>query len=397
MHRARMTALVAAAALAAFAAGCSDSSTGPAEPTAATYVVDIGGSGDYTSIGSAVAAAVDGDTLLVLPGIYSGPDNRSMAFTGRAITLVSRGGADSTTIDLEGEGRAFALHGRGRAESFIAGFTITGGFAVRGGAVAIVGASPTLSDLVFLNNEADDQGGAVYVSGGSPILRGVRFESNEAYFNGGGMFCQSGASPVLEDVVFEENEAGSGAGLAAVFSTLSLEDVWFGFNEAFNDGGGMYLGGSDATLDTVVFYENIAPARGGGLACSGSSPVIEHASFIRNGGVSGGGISLREGSAPSITNTIIAFQYLGEAIAADEESEPTVVRACVHQNFGGNDIGTIGVDVINVDPLFCGLYVPDLTLCANSPCLPENNTWGEQLGAYSEGCSECSSSGFRGH
>ena len=43
------------------------------------------------------------------------------------------------------------------------------------------------------------------------------------------------------------------------------------------------------------------------------------------------------------------------------------------------------------DPLFCGLAENNYTLCANSPCLPDGNDWGVQIGAHDEGCDACDS------
>ncbi|MBD3366891.1 MAG: hypothetical protein GF405_01800 [Candidatus Eisenbacteria bacterium] len=387
----RTIVLLLAGVLAALVAGCSDSA-GPSEVLPATYTIDEGGSGDFTSIGEAVAAAVDGDTLLVLPGTYTGPDNRDMSFGGRGIILISSGGADSTTIDLEGAGRAFVLHGRGRSESVISGFTITRGASFRGGGMSIIGTSPTITDVEFLLCEADDEGGALFLSGGSPTLTDVTFDSNAAGFSGGAMFCQSGAAPTLEDVTFDENVAGSGGGLSAVFAELTLAGVNFVRNEASSAGGGLYLGSSEAALSEVEFYENECLFSGGGLSCLSSSPTLDRVTFVRNGGNQGGAIHLNGGSSPVITNSIIAFQFLGAAVSSDAEDEPTATRVCVFQNFGGDGLGTVGTDIINVDPLLCGLFDGDLTLCSNSPCLPENNTWNEQLGAHAAGCDSCSSS-----
>ena len=50
--------------------------TAAAATTAATIVVDIGGGGDHTAIDPAISAASEGDTILVMPGTYTGLDNK---------------------------------------------------------------------------------------------------------------------------------------------------------------------------------------------------------------------------------------------------------------------------------------------------------------------------------
>ncbi|MGA1873718.1 MAG: hypothetical protein ACMUHY_08600, partial [Thermoplasmatota archaeon] len=54
---------------------------------AATWVVDQGGSGDFTTIMGAVNAASDGDTILVNPGTYG----EQVAINKNGITLMGSG------------------------------------------------------------------------------------------------------------------------------------------------------------------------------------------------------------------------------------------------------------------------------------------------------------------
>jgi len=69
------------------------------------------------------------------------------------------------------------------------------------------------------------------------------------------------------------------------------------------------------------------------------------------------------------------------------------------ENFTFSDVfGNKGGDyaagystLFSEDPLFCDLENGDLSVCADSPCLPAFNSWGYLLGYASEGCGECAS------
>jgi polygalacturonase len=53
---------------------------------------------DQPTLAAAIAAAAAGDTVLVAPGTYSGPDNRDLDFTGKDLVLRSEAGAETTII-----------------------------------------------------------------------------------------------------------------------------------------------------------------------------------------------------------------------------------------------------------------------------------------------------------
>ena len=44
------------------------------------------------------------------------------------------------------------------------------------------------------------------------------------------------------------------------------------------------------------------------------------------------------------------------------------------------------MDILFEDPLFCNPGEGDVSLAEGSPCLPENNLWGELIGARGVGC-----------
>lgn len=96
-------------------------------------LVDAGGWGDYLTIGEAIDAAGPADTVLVAPGLYRGALNRALDFSGKSIVLASRDGAASTTLDCEGQERAFYFHSEESPGAIVSGFTIANGSAIDGG------------------------------------------------------------------------------------------------------------------------------------------------------------------------------------------------------------------------------------------------------------------------
>ena len=372
--------------------GCS--STGPTSPAASvTLLVDPGGGGDYTNIQSALNAASSGDTVLVAPATYTGGQNRDLDFGGENIVLVASAARDSVVIDCEGLGRGFYLHSGETAAAVIDGLVVQNGVANRGGGAYIDGASPTIRNTTFRDNQANLDGGGLYMRNASPTLSEVTFESNASSISGGGIMCDPSSAPSLSHVDFIENESGSGAGMSLIFSDgASLFEVTFVSNEASSYAGGLYCGGADVSLDEATFISNRA-REGGAIALSTSSPSISHATIVNNESVDGGGIYCANGSSPTIRTSIIALNLgEGSVFCADEgTSEPDTRRCCLYGNFISDIPCGTSDNVLYDDPLLCDLPGGDVTLCSNSPCLPGGNPWGVRIGDRGEGCADCAS------
>lgn len=157
----------------------------PAVPAQTTWYVDVqncpGGSGSpsdpFCSIQSAIQAAVDGDTVLVLPGAYL----ETIDFLGKAILVQSTQGAALTTIDAGGAASPVVRFVSGEGPgSILDGFTVTGSgnYDAPGGGVYSLG-SPTIRNNVVTLNYTNFGGGGIYTSGGT-------IEDNVISFNVGG-------------------------------------------------------------------------------------------------------------------------------------------------------------------------------------------------------------------
>ena len=57
-----------------------------------TWAATLQVPGDFGEIADAIAAAANGDTVLVHPGTYTGAGNRALDFGGKGLALVAAGG-----------------------------------------------------------------------------------------------------------------------------------------------------------------------------------------------------------------------------------------------------------------------------------------------------------------
>ncbi|MCK4680701.1 hypothetical protein KAT82_06215, partial [bacterium] len=165
----------------------------------------------------------------------------------------------------------------------------------------------------------------------------------------------------------------------------SLTDVVFFQNDAQGSGGGMACMFSSPSVTGTVFRRN-SSVFGGALYCGDSHPSITSCTLVENEGSLGSSVCCVDGAAPEIRHTIIAYGSPGEALYCDG-SEPYTTLSCIFANGELNELcGDYTTSILYVDPLFCDLESGDLTLSGDSECLPENNSWGIQIGALGQGC-----------
>jgi predicted outer membrane repeat protein len=305
-----------------------------ATASATEIVVDIGGSGDYTAINPAISAASEGDTILVMPGTYTGLDNKEWGLSGTNVVIRSTDGSATTIIDCEGSNGVLSLNpGDADSTTIIEGFTMTGGNHYSGGLAYIVESSPTFIDCVFSNSLDNSVGGAVYfydssssftdcvfsgnssVKGGavqieaaSPTFTNCQFTSNSASEEGGGVDVIAGSSPVFYDCTFSGNTcSGSGGGLRCDASSATVTECSFIANNATYTGGGFFCDHSSSpAIEGCVFGGNSTElGNGGGLACiNGSSPSVFGCTFYENTSGQAGGGALAGESSPTFTSCV---------------------------------------------------------------------------------------------
>ena len=223
------------------------------------HVNRYGTPGSFPSIGQGLAAASDGDTVLVAPGVYSGSENRDLDFEGRNLSVIASGGPDSTIMDCSWEGRAFYFDSGEDSTSLVSGFTIKNGSALYGGAIVCTPAAPTLTNLVIA-----DCGDPGYVYGG-----------------GGLAFRGSSSRSLVEEVVLSGNEAiVGGAVYCGQGASPTIRNCTLVGNETSNVCAGIACSNASPTIERTIIAYSIA---GESVWCEGSSvPATRHCLFFDN-------------------------------------------------------------------------------------------------------------------
>jgi predicted outer membrane repeat protein len=324
--------------------------TGSASCT--TITVDWAGSGDEFNIQGGMSAANPGDTVLVLPGTYTGAGNRDLDCGGTNMVVLSTGGAAATLIDCESAGRGFFFDNCEDTTSVVKGFTIANAVADSGGgAFCIKGSNPRFENCVFLNNTATKRGGGLCCLDSSPIIRDCTFEGNLASDGGtgsaygGGVACLGTSSPAIEDSHFEQNTAYlSGGGIHCYYASPAIARCEFVDNNLISygsAGGGVTLAFADGTtISYCTFRENgtAQTITGAGIFADATSLTLTGCDFIENtAGVSS--LRLVSGSSGTVSDctfygNISTWGYSTAGLSCFSGSNPTISNCTFAKNWG---------------------------------------------------------------
>lgn len=245
-----------------------------------------------------------------------------------------------------------------------------------------------LKGCTFSGNTAGEQGGGLYSTNTGVTMVNCELRQNSSGRLGGGAFLRgSDQLSTIATSVFSENTATSGGGAFFEHTPVAIGGTLFKYNESGHMGGGIYCWGGNAEVevDGCTFLGNTAPVLGGGAAVvDNASATLTRSTFYGNQASGVAGLYV-PASDVTLSELIVANNGVGRGI--EVSTHPVVTsHCCVYANAGGDSLGGIHYENLFTDPLFCDAANQDLTLHENSPCLPENNDWGVQMGAWGKGC-----------
>jgi predicted outer membrane repeat protein len=331
----------------------------PGVASAASWTVDASGSGDYETIGEAISAAADGDTISVEPGTYE----EAVDLGGKDLTITSTGGSGSTVIDaLSNGGNALAID-NGETAS-ISGFTIhnTGS---RG--IYTSKATVTFDDIVVEDCGTDysTYGGAVYVNGGTVSFTSSELTNGGGYY-GGLVYVASKGVVSFDDSTLSEGTAYYGGGVFVSSGSLTLTDSTVTGNYTYYYGGGLYLAaGTTLTSSGTTYDENggaythgpaIYATTGADVTMTDDTVTGNDADYYYYGYY--GAVSIDTGSTLVATRVTFSgnYAYYGAALTVSSYAEATLDQCTFTGNeayyYGGALAVTGGADAIVTDTTF---------------------------------------------
>ncbi len=190
-----------------------------------TLSVKQDGTGDYTVIQTAINNAVNGDTIVVYPGVYI----ENLDLMGKTLMLSSTylyNPADSivwqTVIDGDSAGSCI-LANKGEQDLIINGFTITNGTG-------------------YNDYEKYYRGGGIFIKEGTALIQNCIIQKNFSS-SGGGINARSSIVTLSGNIIRFNHATGAGGGITVatnteegiIFDTVNLNSIYLNYSEVGND------------------------------------------------------------------------------------------------------------------------------------------------------------------
>jgi hypothetical protein len=301
---------------------------------------------DQPTIQQGISAAVNGDTVLVAPGLYK----EHLDFLGKEIAVLSSAGRDSTIVEGVVEKVPIVKFWAGETNnSVLDGFTIRRARDVEGISCGLT--SPIIRNCDIYDCLEIGRGGrGIFIKGGAPKILYNRIHDNAADYRGGG------------GVSFKGNEVGV-VGTGAEIAFNDIYNNWGGgICESYN---GLY--GNTTSHQAYIHHNLIRSNFGPGVVLralsSGGSTRRVVSNVIVDNSLGIERLESLGGTADSVFNNIVVSNH-----GAGMNVLPGVYFDYndVWDNDSLNDPGANG---ISQDPLFIAPLSGDFSLDGGSPCI----------------------------
>ncbi|HUS25963.1 MAG TPA: right-handed parallel beta-helix repeat-containing protein [Nevskiaceae bacterium] len=331
---------------------------------------------DQPTIQQAIDAAANGDTVRVSSGTYT----ENINFHGKAITVKSQNGPQTTIIDGNQAGSVVTFATSETLSSVLKGFTVRNGTGILpfpgfAGGIDITEASPSIIGNIITNNQGCFTGGGI---GGhfsnAPLVQDNVITNNtkNAVCSSGGGGLSGVGGQILHNTI-TNNAAKDGGGITLGAVAVVKNNTITG-NTAEDLGGGMTTYNSSSSLVVQNLIANNTAPQGGGVHWSGSDgPLFLNNTIVNNHANQGSGIYAESDAFITLTNNIIVAAQGGEAINCGNSVTGLTLN---HNNifssggiaYAGNCISQTGINGnISANPKFVNAGNGNYHLKSNSP------------------------------
>ena len=334
----------------------------PGDPTSSDPDEDGTPDHPFDAIQEGIDAAINGDTVIVKDGTYTGTGNKDLDFNGKAITVKSENGAETCIVDCENAGRGFYFHNGEGPSSVVDSIMITG---ADNAGIHSYYASPTISGCILTGNSDN----AIWCYSGAPTITGCLIYGNTGSYFGTAIYFYGSISGTISNCTIVNNYGGSW-GAAVFFEDLfdeiaTIANCTISGNTSTDYGGGIGCMWSSPRIENCLITGNFCANNGGGIYLEVTSdPTIVNCTISGNeAGVTGGGICSYDNSSPTVTNTVLWGNGPSELYQEPAQPGTPTLQYC---DVAG---GWTGTGNIEADPMFVYPGNGNFRLMPKSPCV----------------------------
>ncbi|MDJ0510927.1 MAG: hypothetical protein QNJ64_16980 [Crocosphaera sp.] len=262
----------------------------------------VDGNGDFLSIAEAIAAAKEGDNIIVT----GGEDNlhqEANIIIDKSVTIQSD--SDGATIDAQGRERVFLIDDGDATSQLnvqLEDLTLTGGNSKDIGGAILNKENLTVNNSIITGNTAQLRGGGIYNLDGELKIYSSTIRDNTAVKASGGGISNTGKLEIKYSAI-HNNSASAGGGIAnAGEATISMTSIT---GHTSYVAAGIYNLNGQLSLDKTIIRDNTSLIDGAGiLNVYGSTDITDSIITGNTAYNQGGGVLSFDGSLDVQTSYI---------------------------------------------------------------------------------------------